>query len=97
MTREEIEQALEAAGWRVDEGFSAHLLVGNNHTISVLAHKWVWGIDDPVFEISDEQTDLTYWVREIPLPPQAKELIKEHGGPADEERGNPYKQDQSKG
>jgi hypothetical protein len=92
MKREEIEQALEDAGWKVDEGFSAQLLVGNNHTLSVLAHQWVWDTDDPVFEISDEDTDLTYWVREIPTPQQAQELIDEHGRPADEEHGNPYKQ-----
>jgi hypothetical protein len=93
MTREEIEQAIEAAGWRIDEGFSSHLLVGNDTTLSILAHRWVWETDDPVFELSDEQTDLTYWVREIPTPERAAELIKEHGRPADEERGNPYKQD----
>ncbi|MBV9455054.1 MAG: hypothetical protein JOZ19_13205 [Rubrobacter sp.] len=42
MTREEIEQAVEEAGWDIDEGFSAHLLVGANSTVSILAHKWVW-------------------------------------------------------
>ena len=34
MRREEIEQAIQEAGWRIDEGFSGHLLVGNNHTLS---------------------------------------------------------------
>ena len=95
MRREEIEQAIQEAGWSIDEGFSGYLLVGNNHTVSILAHRWVWGTDDPVFEISDEHTYLTYWVREIPTPDRAAKLIKEHGGPAEEERGNPYKQDQS--
>jgi len=94
MKREEIEQAIEAAGWRIDEGFSGQLLVGNDSTVSILAHRWVWGSDDPVFEISDEQTDLTYWVREIPTPHRASQLIEEHGRPADEEHGNPYKQEQ---
>ncbi len=94
MTRDEIEQAMEAAGWDVDEGFSSHLLVGNNSIVSILAHKWVWGSDDPVFELSNEETGLTYWVREIPTPQQAQELIEEHGRPAQEEYGNPYKQDQ---
>ena len=60
MTRDEIEQAMEAAGWQIDEGFSAHLLVGNNSIVSILAHKWVWGSDDPVFELSNEETGLTY-------------------------------------
>jgi hypothetical protein len=90
MTREEIEQAMEAAGWDVDEGFSAYLLVGNNHTLSVLAHQWVWNTNDPVFELSDEATGLTYWVREIPTPEAAQELINQYGQPAQEEHGNPY-------
>jgi hypothetical protein len=94
MTRDEIEQAMEAASWDVDEGFSSHLLVGNNSIVSILAHKWVWGSDDPVFELSNEETGLTYWVREIPTPQQAQELIEEHVRPAQEEYGNPYKQDQ---
>jgi hypothetical protein len=90
VTREEIEQAMEENGWDVDEGFSSHLLVGNNHTLSILAHEWVWNTDDPVFELSDEDTGLTYWVREIPTVDEAQELIKEHGQPAQEEHGNPY-------
>ncbi|MBV9452598.1 MAG: hypothetical protein JOZ19_00530 [Rubrobacter sp.] len=92
-TREAIEQAIEAAGWRTDDGFSAHLLVGNDSTVSVLAHHWVWGTDDPVFELSDEQTELTYWVREIPPPRRAAQLVEEHGQPADKKRGNRYKQE----
>ena len=90
MTREEIEQAIEAAGWDIDEGFSSHLLVGNNTTVSILAHQWVWNSDDPVFELSDEATGLTYWVREIPTPDRAATLIEKHGRPADEEHGNAY-------
>ena len=92
MTPEEIEQAMEEAGWEIDAGFSAYLLVGNNSTLSILAHRWVWDSEDPVFELSDEATDLTYWVREIPTPDEAQELIKEHGRAAQEEYGNPYKQ-----
>ena len=92
MTPEEIEQPMEEAGWQIDVGFSAYLLVGNNSTLSILAHRWVWDSEHPVFELSDEATDLTYWVREIPTPDEAQELIKEHGRPAQEEYGNPYKQ-----
>jgi hypothetical protein len=94
MTREEIEQAMEEAGWDVDEGFSAYLLVGNNTTVSILAHKWVWDTEAPVFELSNEETGLTYWVKEIPTPDEAQDLINEHGRPADEEYGNPYKEDE---
>jgi hypothetical protein len=96
MTREEIEQAIKESGWRLDGGFAEGLLVGNNDTVSVLAPRWVWGFGDPVFELWDEESNLSYWVREMPTPRRAKELLKEHGGPPEEERGNPYyKQDQS--
>ncbi len=87
-------QAIEEADWDIDEGFSRHLLVGNNDTVSVLAHEWVWNSDDPVFELSDEATGLTYWVREMPTSDEAQELINEYGRPTQEEYGNPHKQDE---
>jgi hypothetical protein len=34
---------------------------------------------------------MTYWVRAIPTPRQALVLLEEHGGPPEEERGNPLK------
>ena len=52
---------------------------------------WVWGIGSPVFELYDVQTNLSYWVREIPTPQKAAELLGEYGGPPEEERGNPYR------
>ena len=94
MTREEIEQAIEGAGWQLDGGFAEEMLVGNDTTTSILAPQWVWGIDDPVFEIWDEERNLSYWVRAIPTPRRAKVLLEEHGGPPEEERGNPYNQDE---
>jgi hypothetical protein len=95
MTREAIEQAIKDAGWQLDGGFVEELLVGNDNTVSILAPRWVWGFDDAVFELWDAESNLSYWVREIPTPRRAKELLEEHGGPPEEERGNPYKQDQS--
>ena len=94
MNREEIEQAIKDAGWELDGGFSEHLLIGNDSTVSILAYRWVWGSDDPVFELYDEERGLTYWVREIPSPRQAAVLLEERGGRPEEERGNPYKQDE---
>jgi hypothetical protein len=48
------------------------------------------GMDDPVYELCDGEREITYWVREIPTPRHAAMLLREHGGPPKEERGNPY-------
>ena len=85
MRREEIEQAIKDAGWELDGGFADELLVGNDSSVSILAPGWAWGVDNTVFELWDEESNLSYWVTEIPTPERAKELIKEHGGPPDEE------------
>jgi hypothetical protein len=94
MTKEEIEQAIEGAGWELDGSFSGHLIVGNDGDLSILAPWWVWGSDDPVFELCDEERNLSYWVRVVPTPRQAAELLEEYGGPPEEERGNPYIRDE---
>ncbi len=94
MTREEIEQAFVDAGWQLDNGFAEHLVIGrDNDRLSILAHSWTWQTDDPFFELCDHEgeEDVTYWVREIPTPQRAGELLREYGGPPEEERGNPYK------
>ena len=93
MTRKEIEQALVDAGWELDGSFSDYLLVGEDGDLSILVPRWVWEIDDddPVYELCDGERKITYWVREVPTPQQAAMLLEEHGGPAEEERGNPYK------
>jgi hypothetical protein len=49
-------------------------------------------MDKPVFELSSDGEDLTYWIDAIPTPRQARRLIEENGGFSEEERGNPYKQ-----
>ncbi len=81
---------MEEAGWRLDGGFSEHLIIGYDDRASILAPHWVWGMDSTVFELYDEQKDVTYWVHEIPTPQQAVELLEEHSGPPEEEQGNPY-------
>ena len=48
--------------------------------MSILSPRWAWNLDNPVFELSDELKDLTYWVTEIPTPQQATVLLEEHGG-----------------
>lgn len=91
MSRNEIEQAMEEAGWKLDGGFVDHLIVGHDDKVSILTYPWAWEINDPAFEISHEVKDTTYWVREIPTPRRAVELIGENGGPPEEERGKPRK------
>lgn len=90
MSREAIERAMEEAGWKVDAGFVDHLVVGHDSIVSLLAYPWAWEADDPAFEISHEEKDTTYWVREVPTPPRAIQLIEENGGPPEEERGKPH-------
>jgi hypothetical protein len=89
MTREEIEQSFVEAGWELDGGFSGHLVVGEDSNVSILAHRRVWGAKEPVFELSDTERNLTYWVNVIPTPRQATELLAEHGRPIEEEWDNP--------
>ena len=88
--REEIEHALVDAGWELDGSFSDHLLVGEDGELSILVPQWAWGMDNPVYELCDGEREVTYWVGEIPTPRHAAMLLREHGGPPEEERGNPY-------
>jgi hypothetical protein len=53
VTREEIEQGFVDAGWELDGSFSGYLIVGEDEHLSIIAHRWMWGTDDPVFELSD--------------------------------------------
>ncbi len=88
MTREEVREAFEKAGWRISERTDYHLLVGETEeypSLSLLAREEVIGAEDPAFEIVDRERNLTHRVRSIPMPQQAAALIEEHGGPP--ERG----------
>ena len=89
MDRENVERIMEEAGWKLDAGFRDRLVIGHDSVVSLLAYPRVWEDDDPTFEISHEEKDITYWVREIPTPQQAIKLIEENGGPPEEERGKP--------
>jgi len=91
MGREEIERGFVDAGWELDGSFSEHLLIGEDHHISILAHReWAWDADDPMFELWDTERNLAYWVRVIPTPRQAAVLLEEHGVPSKEELYTPH-------
>ncbi len=77
---EELQQSFANAGWDLDGSFEDHLVIGySGDGISILAHKEAWGTDDPAFELLDHERMLTYWVREIPSPQQAQELLEDYG------------------
>jgi hypothetical protein len=72
----------------VTDGSSEHLTVGNRGKLSILAYESSMGSDDSFFELLDRRHMVTYWVRVIPTPRQAAELLEEHGGLPEEERGS---------
>ena len=87
ITPEEIEQRFANAGWDIDNGFPGYLVIGySDDTLSILARRQeVFETDnDLLFQILDHTRDLTYWVREIPTPQQAAQLLQEHGQPPEE-------------
>ena len=90
MGRERLHQEVESAGWKVDGSFSEHLVIGNKGELCLIIPSWVEGSNEPVYELYDVKKDVSYWVRDIPSPENAAELLQEHGGPPEEEWGNPY-------
>ena len=65
------------------------LAIGDDGDLNVSVRSWTWGSDGPVYELHDAEKNVSYWVLEIPSPQKAAELLREHGGPPEEERGNP--------
>ena len=80
---EEIEDSFTSAGWLLDGSFSEYLVIGytEDGQLSILAGKEAWDTDDdPVFELVDHESDLTYAVvDEVPTPQQARKTLQEHG------------------
>ena len=84
MNQEEIKQAFSRAGWELDSSFYNHLIIGYTEDLSILAYRDEWETDSPHFQLCDHENDLSCWVRDIPTPQQAAELLREHGQPLDE-------------
>lgn len=83
MEQEEVEQGFAGAGWELDGSFYKHLIIGYRQDLSIIAYRQTWETEDPKFQLYDHEKDLSYWVREIPTPQQAAELLREHGEPLD--------------
>jgi len=82
-----IEQRFVSAGWDIDNGFPGYLVIGySGDTLSILARreKVFETANDAFFEILDHTRNVTCWVREIPTPQQAAQLLQEHGEPPQE-------------
>ena len=88
MDPQEIKQRFASAGWELDAGFSGYLVIGcsRDNTLSIVAHpeKVSQTAEDPLFEIIDHVHYLNHWVREIPTPSQASQMLREHGEPPEE-------------
>ena len=84
-----VRQQLAVANTSVDEGgiFPEPLTIGNDSDLDVIVRSWTWGSDGPVYELHDAEKNVSYWVLEMPSPQKAAELLREHGGPPEEERG----------
>jgi hypothetical protein len=87
VNREAIEQSFTRAGWELDGSFSEYLAIGcNGDSLSILAYaQEAHEPEDPVFELIDHESNLTYGVQEIPSPQQAAQLLQEHGQPPEED------------
>jgi len=84
---ETIRQAFEATGWE-DIGEEAERLEmairGEAGRYTIAAHRSVLMLDDPVLELCDRDLARVAWVRKVPTPDRAAELLAEYGVPADE-------------
>ena len=87
VNKQAIEQSFTSAGWELDGSFSEYLAIGcNGHSLSILAYaQEAHEPEDPVFELIDHESNLTYGVQQIPSPQRAAQLLQEHGQPPEED------------
>ena len=86
MANKELEQRIASVGWEIDDGFSGHLVIGDDssNNVSIVAYLDGWDSDDPLFELLDHETDVAYWVRDVHTPQQAAQMLQENGKPSEE-------------
>jgi hypothetical protein len=85
LVKDRIDRELAEAGWEPDGTFSEYLAIGESGELCILVHHNTWGTDNPAYELYNVERDVSYWVHEIPTPKRAETLLKEHGGPPEEE------------
>ncbi len=91
MVAEEIRQAFEAAGWEAGEPIGEEeaerlemVVRGEAGRYTITAHRSVLVLDDPVLELCDRDRFLVAWVRKVPTPERAAELLGRYGVLANE-------------
>ena len=88
----QIERAFIDAGWEIAGPLRYPIVGSSGDDLSITAHEQYAKTDDPAFELVDSRRVMSYWVRVVPTPHVAAVLIEKHGGPPEEEWGNPYKE-----
>ena len=82
MNQEEIDQGFSKAGWELDGSFYKHLIIGYTDNLSILAYRQAWETEeDHEFQLCDHENNLSCWVREIPTPQRAAQLLRNYGEP----------------
>ena len=78
-TEGEIHQQMSSVGWEVDGSFSEHLAIGEAGDLCMIVPAWVLGSENRLYELYDVSRHISHWVREVPTPEQAAELLNKHG------------------
>jgi hypothetical protein len=74
-------------GWELEDSgltYPRQLLIGHGpdeftRHLSIGAWESVWDSKEPLFDLYDDERNLTLWVRGVPTPQRAAELLDEHG------------------
>ena len=89
MMAEQIRQDFEAAGWTTGDPISEEeaerlemVVRAEAGRYAIVAHRSVMVLEKPTFELVDTESETVIWVREVPSPQRAAELLARHGLPA---------------
>jgi hypothetical protein len=81
MDKGTLDEQLARAGWDADGSFSEHLAIGNAGDLCIIIPWSMARTDDLLYELYDVERDISYWVREVPTPTEAAQLLREYGKP----------------